>query len=132
MFLDPLEDFAADHVGFHVKRNDKKRDRQIAFNHRHTLQEQLAGETNSAMVLHLAVVLIFQTYTGELLHAPGKSVPNIVAFLKDHVKENDHRLLLEYQTKVMDALKGTAGDDSGPTPEEMQSIKTLAVAKKAN
>eukprot|EP00041_Stephanoeca_diplocostata_P022683 m.543382 g.543382 ORF g.543382 m.543382 type:complete len:760 (-) comp22127_c0_seq1:216-2495(-) len=130
-FLDPLEDFATDHVGFHVKRNDKKRDRQIAFHHRHTLQEQLSAETSPAMVLHLAVVLIFQTYTGELLHAPGKSVPNIVAFLKDHVKENDHRLLVEYQTKVMEALKGAADDESGPTAEEMQSIKALAVAKKA-
>ena len=37
--------------------------RQLVFHHRHSLCEQLKQQTDPAMTLHLAVVILFQTIT---------------------------------------------------------------------
>ena len=42
----------------YAKRPDKKKERQLAFGHRAALQQQLAAETNAALALHLAVVIV--------------------------------------------------------------------------
>ena len=55
--------------------------RQLVFNHRHSLGEQLKTERDPAMTLHLAVVLLFQTLTQCMLHCPGRLVPAVLAHL---------------------------------------------------
>lgn len=71
--------------------------RQFVFNHRHALTEQLKAETDPAMTLHLAVVVLFMVYTQSMVHAPGRCVPQLIHFLKDHVKEDVHQVLVELQ-----------------------------------
>ena len=74
--------------------------RQLLFGHRQALAEQLRGETELAMALHLACVLMVQVYTGNMVHAPGRCVPQLVAFLKAHVLPEQHATLLTCQGEL--------------------------------
>ena len=74
------------------------------FNHRQNLIDQLDNETEPAMGLHLACVILFQCYTGMLLHAPGRCVPQLIAYLEQYVSPSDHRVLHEYQQLVIQHL----------------------------
>eukprot|EP00040_Diaphanoeca_grandis_P030010 m.176742 g.176742 ORF g.176742 m.176742 type:complete len:750 (+) comp31855_c1_seq4:74-2323(+) len=127
-YMDPLEDVAED-AGFVCKRNDKKRDRQVLFNHKLALLKALETETNPPMVLHLVAVLLFQAATGSMLHAPGKCVPSIVKFLKAHVDAEVHVLILDYQTLVMKSKTNDDEGPSGPTEEQTVALKKLLEKK---
>lgn len=73
--------------------------RQLIFNHRQALLEQLSQETDAAMLLHLSVVVLFQTFTSNIVHAPGKCVPQIVTFLQPYLPPEQHDLLTRMQGK---------------------------------
>ncbi|OWF52506.1 E3 UFM1-protein ligase 1-like [Mizuhopecten yessoensis] len=113
-----LEDFftlleklcGPDNLGIILRKPDKRKERQLVFNHRQVLLEQMNEESDPAMALHLAVVLLFQTYTQCLIHAPGKSVPQVIVFLRDHVDAEQHKVLVTLQDLVVKHLK-LQGDD---------------------
>ncbi|XP_006881266.1 PREDICTED: E3 UFM1-protein ligase 1 [Elephantulus edwardii] len=99
-----------------VKRGDKKRERQIMFQHRQALAEQLKVTEDPALILHLTSVLLFQFSTHSMLHAPGRCVPQIIAFLNHKIPEDQHTLLVKYQGLVVKQLvnqnkKTGQGDD---------------------
>ena len=71
--------------------------RQLVFNHRQALAEQLRSETDPAMTLHLAAVLLFMVYTQCMVHAPGRCVPQLLSFLKDYIKKEAHQNLVQLQ-----------------------------------
>nr|XP_004663705.1 E3 UFM1-protein ligase 1 isoform X1 [Jaculus jaculus] len=87
-----------------VKRGDKKRERQILFQHRQALTEQLKVTEDAALILHLTSVLLFQFSTHSMLHAPGRCVPQIIAFLNHKIPEDQHALLVKYQGLVVKQL----------------------------
>ncbi|XP_038203225.1 E3 UFM1-protein ligase 1 [Arvicola amphibius] len=87
-----------------VKKGDKKRERQILFQHRQALAEQLKVTEDPALVLHLTSVLLFQFSTHSMLHAPGRCVPQIIAFLHNKIPEDQHALLVKYQGLVVQQL----------------------------
>ncbi|XP_033636032.1 E3 UFM1-protein ligase 1-like isoform X2 [Asterias rubens] len=87
-----------------LKKLDKKKERQLVFNHRQALREQLQNETDPAMALHLAVVLAFQNSTQCMLHAPGKLIPPLIGFLAEHLAVDHRKLLLRYQGLVQKRL----------------------------
>lgn len=64
--------------------------RQILFQHRQALAEQLKVTEDPALVLHLTSVLLFQFSTHSMLHAPGRCVPQIIAFLHNKIPEVLH------------------------------------------
>ncbi|KAE8602866.1 hypothetical protein XENTR_v10014157 [Xenopus tropicalis] len=99
-------DSAADACGILMKKGDKKKERQIMFQHRHALIEQLKVTEDPALVLHLTSVLMFQLTTHCMLHAPGRCVPQIIAFLHTKIPEDQHKLLVNYQTLVVKQLIG--------------------------
>lgn len=74
--------------------------RQLAFNQRQVLLEQLSSETDPAMALHLTSVLLFHTYTQTLLHVPGKCVPQVILFLKSHMEADKYDELYKQQGKL--------------------------------
>ena len=74
------------------------------FNHRQALIDQLDRESEPAMALHLACVVLFQYHTNTLLHAPGRCVPQIIAYLQNNVSANDFRVLTEYQQLVVQQI----------------------------
>lgn len=59
--------------------------RQLTFSHRQALSEQLAQEMDPALTLHLACVILFHKFTQCIIHIPGKCVPQVLLFLKDHL-----------------------------------------------
>lgn len=71
--------------------------RQLVFAHRQALGEQLRGEGEAAMALHLAVVVLFQTLTQTMVHAPGRLVPAILAHLQDLMDEEPYSMLTHFQ-----------------------------------
>jgi len=76
-------------------------DRQLVFNHRQSLAEQLRHETDAAMTLHLATVLLVHVHTQCMIHAPGRCVPQIIAFLKPYLPADHHSTLLRSQGTLL-------------------------------
>ncbi|OCT80451.1 E3 UFM1-protein ligase 1 [Xenopus laevis] len=99
-------DAAADACGILVKKGDKKKERQIMFQHRQALIEQLKVTEDPALVLHLTSIVMFQLTTHCMLHAPGRCVPQIITFLCTKIPEDQHKLLVNYQTLVVKQLVG--------------------------
>ncbi|NWS56846.1 UFL1 ligase, partial [Chunga burmeisteri] len=97
-------DSAVDICGIMVKKGDKKKERQVLFQHRQALTEQLKVTEDPALVLHLTSVLLFQFSTHCMLHAPGRSVPQIINFLSGKIPEDQHCLLVKYQGLVVKQL----------------------------
>ncbi|XP_069830857.1 E3 UFM1-protein ligase 1 [Dendropsophus ebraccatus] len=99
-------DAAADACGILVKKGDKKKERQVLFQHRQALIEQLKVTEDAALVLHLTSVLLFQFATHCMLHSPGRCVPQIISFLSTKIPEEQHSLLLNFQSLVVKQLIG--------------------------
>ncbi|XP_021501190.1 E3 UFM1-protein ligase 1 [Meriones unguiculatus] len=97
-------DSATEACDIMVKKGDKKRERQILFQHRQALAEQLKVTEDPALILHLTSVLLFQFSTHSMLHAPGRCVPQIIAFLHNRIPEDQHSLLVKYQGLVVKQL----------------------------
>lgn len=76
-----------------IKKIDKKKDRLIVLNHKHSLLEELNKCDDPALVLHLAVLIIFVAATQNMLHASGRHVAAILAFLKQFLSGEDYAQL---------------------------------------
>lgn len=72
-----------------IKKIDKKKDRLIVLNHKHSLLEELNKCEDAALALHLTVLVIFMTATQNMLHASGRHVTSLLSFLKQYLKEED-------------------------------------------
>ena len=96
--------------------------RQLTVERRCALQEQLRQENEPAMALHLAAAVLFQHYTGCMLHAPGRCVPQIIGFLKDKLTPESYDKLNQYVTLVIKKLSGTE-DTSVKNGHERESTE---------
>ena len=52
------------------------------------------------MTLHLAAVILFQKFTQNIIHIPGKCVPQILVFLKDHLDGDNYVELVKLQGEL--------------------------------
>lgn len=64
-----------------VKKVDKKKDRSLILEHKQKLCQQLNETDQHAFTLHLAVLIVFTTITGQIIHASGKFVSQIYTHL---------------------------------------------------
>ncbi|XP_008575948.1 PREDICTED: E3 UFM1-protein ligase 1, partial [Galeopterus variegatus] len=129
-------DCAAEACDIMVKRGDKKRERQILFQHRQAVAEQLKVTEDPALILHLTSVLLFQFSTHTMLHAPGRCVPQIIAFLNSKIPEDQHTLLVKYQGLVVKQLvsqskKTAQGDDplNSKLDKEQEDVLSNTIRK---
>uniref|UniRef100_A0A673B4U8 E3 UFM1-protein ligase 1 n=1 Tax=Sphaeramia orbicularis TaxID=375764 RepID=A0A673B4U8_9TELE len=105
-----VEDFllnieaSAEVCGFMLKKGDKRKERQALFVHRQALTEQLKDTEDPALVLHLTSVLLFQSNTNLMLHAPGRCVPQIICTLTGRIPTEHQQLLSAYQGLVVKQL----------------------------
>ncbi|XP_054900371.1 E3 UFM1-protein ligase 1 isoform X2 [Poeciliopsis prolifica] len=105
-----MEDFlrnleaSAEACSFMLKKGDKKKERQAQFLHRQALTEQLKEVEDPALVLHLTSVLLFQSSTHCMLHAPGRCVPQIIGILTGRIPLEQEQLLTTYQSLVVKQL----------------------------
>ncbi|XP_064563335.1 E3 UFM1-protein ligase 1 [Zonotrichia leucophrys gambelii] len=124
-------DSAVDICGVMVKKGDKKKERQVLFQHRQALIEQLKVTEDPALVLHLTSVLLFQFSTHCMLHAPGRSVPQIINFLSGKIPEDQYSLIVKYQGLVVKQLtsqtkKTEHGDsDTKDNMEEEEGAESI-------
>ncbi|KAM7061924.1 E3 UFM1-protein ligase 1 isoform 1-T1 [Acridotheres tristis] len=124
-------DSAVDICGIMVKKGDKKKERQVLFQHRQALIEQLKVTEDPALVLHLTSVLLFQFSTHCMLHAPGRSVPQIINFLSGKIPEDQHSLIVKYHGLVVKQLtsqtkKTEHGDsDTKDNMEEEEGAESI-------
>lgn len=127
-----------DHLGILLKKPDKKKEKQLTFSHRQALCEQLSNETDPAMTLHLATVILFQKFTQNIVHIPGKCVPQLLMFLKDHLDGDLYIELVKLQDLVVTQLqKSQAVEETVTDPdlektvsEVMDKVKDIALTTK--
>nr|XP_022294660.1 E3 UFM1-protein ligase 1-like isoform X1 [Crassostrea virginica] len=113
-----------EHLGILLRKPDKRKERQLIFNHRQSLLEQLAQETDPAMLLHLSVVILFQTFTSNIVHAPGKCVPQVITFLKQYLTPEQHQLLTRMQDLVIQQMKLQSEEkDGSEVTTELEQLK---------
>lgn len=63
--------------------------RLLIQNHREKLIAELENCDDPALCLHIAVLAIFSIITQTMLHASGRQVPAVMAYLKTHVKDEN-------------------------------------------
>ncbi|XP_048350100.1 E3 UFM1-protein ligase 1 [Sphaerodactylus townsendi] len=127
-------DAATEACDIMVKKGDKKKERQILFQHRQALIEQLKVTEDPALVLHLTSVLLFQFSTHCMLHAPGRCVPQIITFLSTKIPQDQHSSLVKYQALVVKQLisynkKIGQGDDDSMDNNLEEEESTEAIRK---
>ena len=67
-FLKILEEESLNVCDVMVKKQDKKKDKQILFNHKIELLDKLGSCEDPALGLHLAALILFQHFTGNIIH----------------------------------------------------------------
>ena len=80
-----------------LRKVDKKKDKSVGSQQRQALIEQLSAATDAALVLHLAVLLLFHTVTQTVLNASGRFVPQIISYLQPHLPAPTADLLTTLQ-----------------------------------
>ncbi|XP_066999780.1 E3 UFM1-protein ligase 1 homolog [Anabrus simplex] len=118
-----------------LRKPDKKKERPQLFAHRQALLEQLSVASDPAVVLHVATLVLFQAVTQTMLHASGRFVSGIVAFLQPHVTLDVFNTLQKYHDLVLKLLTMAEDDTSRPElvrslQEGMASIKEVATTFK--
>ncbi|XP_053675130.1 E3 UFM1-protein ligase 1 homolog [Anopheles nili] len=87
-----------------LKKIDKKKDRNLILCHKHGLLEQLTNCTDPALVLHLAVLIIFTISTQTMLHASGRHVSAILSFLQTALSAEESKTFNTYHDLVLKLL----------------------------
>ncbi|XP_053396897.1 E3 UFM1-protein ligase 1-like isoform X3 [Mercenaria mercenaria] len=117
------------HLSILFKKPDKKKERQLTFSHRQALCEQLTSETDAAMTLHLACVVLFHKFTQCILHVPGKCVPQIILFLKDHMEPEKFKEFTTLQDLVIAQLQKQQSAENDEGHEAQMIEETVAKVK---
>lgn len=79
-----------------LKKVDKKKDRTIIHSHKLGLLEQLNKCSDPALVLHLAVLVIFTTSTQNMIHASGRHVSAILSYLQPVLITEQSKTLMNF------------------------------------
>lgn len=102
-----------------LKKIDKKKDRNLILCHKHGLLEQLTNCTDPALVLHLAVLIIFTISTQTMLHASGRHVSAILSFLQTVLTAEDSKAFNNYHDLVLKLLSAeNANSEEGKANAE--------------
>nr|XP_022913182.1 E3 UFM1-protein ligase 1 homolog [Onthophagus taurus] len=126
-FLNSVED-ALTSCSMILKKIDKKKDRIVILNCKHSLLEQLQVTDDPAIVLHLTLLILFVTITQNIIHTSGRHVSAIYAYLKPHLNDEQNKKLSKYYDLVSVVLNN--GDDVDKAKailqEEIDGIKKIA------
>jgi len=111
-----------------LKKIDKKKDRLVILNHKHGLLDQLDKCDDPALVLHLSTLIIFISATQNILHASGRHVAAILAFLKQYLSVEQSAELMSYHDSVTLMLSGGSEAENAKEQlkEKISVIKAIA------
>uniref|UniRef100_A0A0A1X755 E3 UFM1-protein ligase 1 homolog n=1 Tax=Zeugodacus cucurbitae TaxID=28588 RepID=A0A0A1X755_ZEUCU len=107
-----------------IKKVDKKKDRQLILQHKEKLLQQLQETVEPALVLHLAALILFTTVTGCIIHASGKFVAQILAYIRPHLSNEQNEQLMQYHDFVLKLLQAKEDSDEAKNiNEQLQSLQ---------
>ncbi|CAF1075174.1 unnamed protein product [Adineta steineri] len=130
--LSRLEDAANELLQLSLKRPTKKNEKDLTLDIREKLKAKLTDEQDPAMILHLAITLLFYgIHAGRFVHAPGKAVPSLIKYLSKSLPNNINQRLQEMQEYVIQ--QSTTGTSSTQlSNEKIEFIKKLGLNAKEN
>ncbi|CAF1079545.1 unnamed protein product [Adineta steineri] len=130
--LSRLEDAANELLQLSLKRPTKKNEKDLTLDIREKLKAKLTDEQDPAMILHLAITLLFYgIHAGRFVHAPGKAVPSLIKYLSKSLPNNINQRLQEMQEYVIQ--QSTTGTSSAQlSNEKIEFIKKLGLNAKEN
>merc|ERR1719285_111607 len=131
-FMKVLEDEILSVCDVMLKKQDKKKDRQILFNHKHELQDKLSICQDPVLGLHLAALILFQHCTGQILQASGKFVPGTLSFLQESLSEEQNSILSHHQQLVIKQMKEKDSELDAELEESLVKVKMLVANLKKN
>ena len=135
-FVECFEVDSAKACDIFIKKSDKKKDRQIIFNHRQSLIDQLEKCTEPALTLHLCSLIIFIIQNNSILQASGKFVPQILAKITPTLPEEQRDFVKSYQSKVQTLFFAAkdgeqAGDElKKELEEDLDKLKDIGLKTK--
>ncbi|XP_055843123.1 E3 UFM1-protein ligase 1 homolog [Episyrphus balteatus] len=110
--------------GMVIKKVDKKKDRILIVQHKEKLLQQLDETEDHAMVLHLTSLIVFITVTGCILHASGRFVSQILAYLRPNMSSEQNDLLMQSHDLVLKMLQlDSASDEYKTLSQQLNSIQ---------
>ena len=94
------------------------------FSHQQSLRKSLLEEKYPAMALHLILVLLFQQETGSIIHVPGKFIPTMISFLRQHLPRKEHGKLVKCQDLITSKWKaGEVSESEGEQSGQESGIR---------
>lgn len=109
--------------------------RQLIIAHREALMQQLTQENDPPTCLHLVVVLLVLKKHSIVIHAPGRTVANILAKLKQDIPQENHAQLAEYQSQVVKyLLQKQTKPDAQPSEDlinQLPKIKEIVLGQES-
>jgi hypothetical protein len=115
LFLERLESsIAAKTLDLPLKKLDKKSERSRVFAVRKALMGSASAETKPAVVLHLALLLLFAKQHSVVLHAPAKTIPAVRRILRADMQPAAYARLRRYNQLVLRSLRAAANEDEPP------------------
>ncbi|XP_034253377.1 E3 UFM1-protein ligase 1 homolog isoform X2 [Thrips palmi] len=112
-----------------VRKPDKKKERVMVFGHRQALLEQMNTSQEPAQVLHIAALILCQGVTQNMLHASGRYVNILLAFLQPHLPVPTFKTLQEYYDLVLKLLSTDDSDESAKETVTFQLQEKMSVIK---
>lgn len=116
-FIQDLET-SASKVNILLKPVDKKREKNLLAEHKQDLLLQLES-TDPSLILHVSVLILYQTIFGAAIHASGKFVPQLIQIIKSHLEPESSGLLTEAEHQVVLLFKMNQNNES---EDEKQGI----------
>lgn len=120
-FLEQLEE-VAQKSDILLRPIDKKREKNFLSENKQNLILQLEEAVDAGLTLHLSVLLIFQSITGNALHASGKFVPQIIQEIKSRLERDTFELLSQFEQLVISHVRACRPENN--SPEEVQDLES--------
>ncbi|GJJ73820.1 E3 UFM1-protein ligase 1 [Entomortierella parvispora] len=82
--------------------SDEHMDEQLLKKHMQELRSALTGlapQSDPALMLHIVTMILFQSWTGTMVHASGKYVPRVLRQLRASVEKNESIGLADKETR---------------------------------
>ncbi|TRY62655.1 hypothetical protein TCAL_00869 [Tigriopus californicus] len=121
-FLEAVEEHISAASDVYIRKADKKKDRQLVFNHRQAMLDQLEETEDPALTLHLAVTLLFQIHYGTILHASGKFVPQILGHVIQFLDADDAQIMRDFEQLVLEMITLKDADKQASIKEQMLEL----------
>lgn len=123
-FTQSLEDAASIVGNILLKPIDNKKNKLFLSENRHNLLTQIDQTADPSLILHAALLIIFQSVTNTAVHASGKFVPQLIQFLEGKIPSQHHQLLDEMANLVISHVK-LSKEDPEKADQVNQQLETL-------